>query len=97
VNVEAAAAAGGGVGGGSGAGSPAGSGLLAHHLQGLAMRFAAGPGSAPGCGSAGSATGCGGLMLGSGGSSERAAAPSMPMTPGPYGPPGMSRKPIWEA
>jgi hypothetical protein len=24
------------------------------------------------------------------------ASPTMPTTPGPYGPPGMSRKPVWD-
>lgn len=35
------------------------------------------------------------LQINTGGA--RPCSPTMPNTPGPYGPPGMSRKPIWEA
>jgi hypothetical protein len=80
IHVDSAAAAAAAAAGGSG--SMQGSALFSQHLQSLAQHFVQ---FAGGSGSiSGSHTGSG------------VNSPSMPTTPGPYGPPGMSRKPIWE-
>jgi hypothetical protein len=70
--------------------SPAGSSGLAHHLQGLAVHFGGQQQQLQAAGSGSGSSGVGGSMC-------RGASPSTPLTPGPYGPPGMFRKPIWEA
>lgn len=83
VDATAAAAAAAVSSAGGHAGLMPGGALFSKHLQTLAqhfVHFAGGSGSS----------------AGNGVQHSGVSSPSMPTTPGPYGPPGMSRKPIWE-